>query len=307
MKKLLAIVGPTGSGKSQLGLILANRLDGEIISADSRQIYRFLDIGTSKPSRSDQEKIPHHFIDSLDPREEYSAGAYGREARGTIMEIAGRNKQPILVGGSGLYVKAVIDGFFDGPGKDVELRNQLETRLKEGGSSALLANLQKVDPESAATMDASKPRRIIRALEVFYITGKPLSEFHKEQSSAAPFETVEFGIQWERSRLYERIDQRVEAMLEQGLVDEVRRLKSDGYDRKLNALNSVGYKEVFDYFDGDIDYEEMIESMKRNTRRFAKRQLTWFRADKRIKWITIDDSTPLERVADRVAQAFLAG
>ena len=307
MKKLLAIVGPTGSGKSQLGLILANRLDGEIISADSRQIYRFLDIGTSKPSRSDQEKIPHHFIDSLDPREEYSAGAYGREARGTIMEIAGRNKQPILVGGSGLYVKAVIDGFFDGPGKDVELRNQLETRLKEGGSSALLANLKKVDPESAATMDASKPRRIIRALEVFYITGKPLSEFHKEQSSAAPFETVEFGIQWERSRLYERIDQRVEAMLEQGLVDEVRRLKSDGYDRKLNALNSVGYKEVFDYFDGDIDYEEMIESMKRNTRRFAKRQLTWFRADKRIKWITIDDSTPLERVADRVAQAFLAG
>ena len=307
MKKLLAIVGPTGSGKSQLGLILANRLDGEIISADSRQIYRFLDIGTSKPSRSDQEKIPHHFIDSLDPREEYSAGAYGREARGTIIEIAGRNKQPILVGGSGLYVKAVIDGFFDGPGKDVELRNQLETRLKEGGSSALLANLKKVDPESAATMDASKPRRIIRALEVFYITGKPLSEFHKEQSSAAPFETVEFGIQWERSRLYERIDQRVEAMLEQGLVDEVRRLKSDGYDRKLNALNSVGYKEVFDYFDGDIDYEEMIESMKRNTRRFAKRQLTWFRADKRIKWITIDDSTPLERVADRVAQAFLAG
>lgn len=307
MKKLLAIVGPTGSGKSQLGLILANRLDGEIISADSRQIYRFLDIGTSKPSRSDQEKIPHHFIDSLDPREEYSAGAYGREARGTIIEIGGRNKQPILVGGSGLYVKAVIDGFFDGPGKDVELRNQLETRLKEGGSSALLANLKKVDPESAATMDASKPRRIIRALEVFYITGKPLSEFHKEQSSAAPFETVEFGIQWERSRLYERIDQRVEAMLEQGLVDEVRRLKSDGYDRKLNALNSVGYKEVFDYFDGDIDYEEMIESMKRNTRRFAKRQLTWFRADKRIKWITIDDSTPLERVADRVAQAFLAG
>ena len=307
MKKLLAIVGPTGSGKSQLGLILANRLDGEIISADSRQIYRFLDIGTSKPSRSDQEKIPHHFIDSLDPREEYSAGAYGREARGTIIEIAGRNKQPILVGGSGLYVKAVIDGFFDGPGKDVELRNQLETRLKEGGSSALLANLQKVDPESAATMDASKPRRIIRALEVFYITGKPLSEFHKEQSSAAPFETVEFGIQWERSRLYERIDQRVEAMLEQGLVDEVRRLKSDGYDRNLNALNSVGYKEVFDYFDGDIDYEEMIESMKRNTRRFAKRQLTWFRADRRIKWITIDDSTPLERVADRVAQAFLAG
>ena len=307
MKKLLAIVGPTGSGKSQLGLILANRLDGEIISADSRQIYRFLDIGTSKPSRSDQEKIPHHFIDSLDPREEYSAGAYGREARGTIIEIAGRNKQPILVGGSGLYVKAVIDGFFDGPGKDVELRNQLETRLKEGGSSALLANLQKVDPESAATMDASKPRRIIRALEVFYITGKPLSEFHKEQSSAAPFETVEFGIQWERSRLYERIDQRVEAMLEQGLVDEVRRLKSDGYDRNLNALNSVGYKEVFDYFDGDIEYEEMIESMKRNTRRFAKRQLTWFRADRRIKWITIDDSTPLERVADRVAQAFLAG
>jgi tRNA dimethylallyltransferase len=304
MTKLLAIVGPTASGKSELALLLSTRLNGEIVSADSRQIYRFLDIGTSKPTKEDQKKIPHHFVDILDPTQDYNAGAFGNEARSKIGEIFGRGKQPILTGGSGLYVKAVIDGFFDGPGQDSEVRSRLEERMRAEGAEALLADLSRVDPISALLMEASKPRRIIRALEVYQITGKPLSEFHREQSVASPFETIQFGLEWGRMHLYERINKRVELMLSRGLIDEVKHLLDQGYDQSLNALNTVGYKEVFDYLRGNQSYEEMVELLKQNTRRFAKRQLTWFRRDGRIKWIKVDETTSLERIADTVVRDF---
>jgi tRNA dimethylallyltransferase len=307
MIKLLVIVGPTGSGKSDLAMLLSARLDGEIVSADSRQIYKCLDVGTSKPTQEDQKKIPHHFVDILDVKDDYNAGTYGMEARRKILEISRRSKQPILVGGSGLYIKAVIDGFFDGPGRDSELRGRLEAQLEVEGAEPLLKSLQKVDPESAALMELSKPRRIIRALEVYHSTGKPLSVFHKEQSSKPDFESVQVGIEWRRTLLYERINRRVEFMLSRGLIEEVKRLRTQGFDRDLNALNTVGYKEAFEYLDGELSYEEMVELIKRNTRRYAKRQLTWFRADKRIKWIKQVENGSLEQMADAVEEEFGTG
>lgn len=300
MTKLLAIVGPTCSGKSELALELATRLNGEIISADSRQIYKFLDIGTSKPSVQDRTRVPHHFVDTLDPSEEYSAGAFGIDARKTIEEIVTRHHQPILVGGSGLYIKSVIDGFFDGPAKDKELRRQLEERLEIEGPASLLESLRRVDPVTAASMELSKPRRIIRALEVYYTTGRPLSDHHKHQPKAEWVECIQIGIDWPRAELYKRIEYRVDIMLARGLVDEVRRLRSLGFEQMQNSLNSVGYKEVFDFLDGKVSQEEMVTLIKRNTRRFAKRQLTWFRADKRIRWVKAGAGGNVGELADIV-------
>ncbi len=297
MSKLLAIVGPTCSGKSALAMILASRLHGEIVSADSRQIYKYLDIGTSKPSLEDRRNVPHHFVDMLDPAEEYSAGTFGVEARKTIEEIVSRHRQPILVGGSGLYVKGVIDGFFEGPAKDPEVREMLEERLRNEGGQGLLETLQRVDPVSAVAMDSSKPRRIIRALEVFYITGKPISQHHREQPRTMWMECVQVGIEWPRADLYARIDNRVDRMFDQGLLEEVKQLQAKGFKRTLNALNSVGYKEVFDFLEGKTSQDEMVALIKRNTRRFAKRQLTWFRADKRMRWIKADSQTEVQELA----------
>ncbi len=291
MPKLLAIVGPTASGKSLISLLLADQLGGEIVSADSRQIYKYLDIGTAKPSLEDRRKVPHHFIDILEPNQDYNAGQFGIEARLRIQEIISRGKVPILVGGSGLYVKAVVDGFFEGPGKDPEIRLQLENRLKEEGGASLLHTLLKVDPASAMTMETSKPRRIIRALEVFYITGKKLSEFHREQSTPPPFNAVQVGLMWRRESLYERINERVDWMFSEGLIDEVERLRAMGYSVTLNSLNTVGYKEVYEFLQGQQTKEKAIELIKRNSRRFAKRQLTWFRSDQRINWIRADEGS----------------
>ncbi len=285
--RILALVGPTASGKTSVSLLLAELLNGEIVSADSRQIYRRLDIGTAKPSLADRKRAKHHFIDILDPQEEYSAGQFGKDAARVIRTILRRGKVPILVGGSGLYVKAVIDGLFKGPGKDPEIREGLTAQWETEGIEGLLNTLRKVDPVTVAEMREVTPRRVIRALEVYYITGKPLSKFHADREREGDFDAIQFGLEWERKELYDRINRRVDQMIGDGLVDEVRALKKLGYDRRLNALNTVGYKEVFDYLDGLLDYDEMVVLIKQNTRQFAKRQLTWFRADKRIRWIAM--------------------
>jgi tRNA dimethylallyltransferase len=297
--RVLALVGPTASGKTPLGVLLADRLKGEIVSADSRQVYKYLDIGTAKPTREQRNQIRHHFIDILEPTEEYSAGQYGREALRTIKRILQRGRLPILVGGSGLYVRAVIDGLFEGPGKDPEIRFMLEERLKNEGAASLLEQLKNVDPESARTIPPSKPRRILRALEVYFITGKPLSRFHAEQQRQSEVEFIQFGLDWDRKELYERIERRVDRMMEEGFLDEVRNLRKMGLNPSLNALNSVGYKELFDYLDGKLRLDEAVGLIKRNTRRFAKRQLTWFRPDTRIRWITMQGKS-LEEVATRI-------
>ncbi len=302
LPRVLAIVGPTASGKTPLSVLVAEQLNGEIVSADSRQIYRHLDIGTAKPTREELKRIRHHFIDILNPTEEYSAGQYGTEARRTVQQILRRGRTPILTGGSGLYLKAVIDGLFEGPGKDPDLRYRLEQQVKTEGAESLYETLKRIDPVSAEKTSPTKPRRIIRALEVYYATGTPISRFHIEQKREPSFAFVQVGLDWERKELYQRINDRVEGMMLRGFVEEVERLREMGFERTSNALNTVGYKEMFDYLEGNVSLEEAVELMKRNTRRFAKRQLTWFRADKRIAWLKVNGQTSFEKLADRVAK-----
>jgi tRNA dimethylallyltransferase len=304
LPRVLVIVGPTASGKTPLALLVAERLTGEVISADSRQVYRYLTIGTAKPSSLDLKRICHHCVDILDPSEEYNAGLFGEDATIIIRDIVHRNHTPILVGGSGLYLKAVIDGLFSGPGKDAETRFQLEERLKNEGAESLLEVLQHVDPVSGEKMSPTKPRRIIRALEVYYATGKPISEFHAEQERKPEFNFIQMGLAWERKELYERIDTRVGLMIEQGLVREVEELQKKGFAKTLNALNTVGYKEIFDYLEGRMSLQEAGSLIKRNTRRFAKRQLTWFRADKRIHWLSVNGQTDFKKLAEKIVRLF---
>jgi tRNA dimethylallyltransferase len=304
MSHVLAIVGPTASGKTALSILLAEKLRGEIISADSRQIYKFLNIGTAKPTPEDFHRVPHHFIDILDPDQEYNAAEYGQQARSKIEELLKRGIQPIIVGGSGLYVRAIIDGLFKGPGKDSEIREQLEKDAQRFGTEMLFEKLKQIDPVSAAKMDASKVRRVVRALEVYYTTGKPISDLHSVQETKVPFEVLQYALEWERKTLYDRINRRIDEMMEKGLVEEVRELKTRGYLPGMNALNTVGYKETFDFIDGKLTKEEMVRLIKQNSRRFAKRQLTWFRADKRVRWISVNERTNWNEIAEIIQKEF---
>ncbi|MCX6143885.1 MAG: tRNA (adenosine(37)-N6)-dimethylallyltransferase MiaA [Ignavibacteriales bacterium] len=301
--RILAIVGPTASGKTSLALSIAKKRGVEVVSADSRQIFKYLDIGTAKPSIAERTEVKHHFIDLLEPSCEYNAGQFGHDGREVVTEILKKKKLPLLVGGSGLYVRAVIDGLFDGPGKDLEIRMMLEDQLQSEGLDALLNALRMVDPLTAERMREITPRRVIRALEVYRVTGKPISQLHSEENFTPGFEAYQVGLLWERKELYQRIDKRVEAMISAGLEDEVKSLISKGYDRHLNALNTVGYKEVFEHMAGIHSHEEMIELIKRNTRRFAKRQMTWFRRDQRIRWMRVSGDDWLERVTQTVLEA----
>jgi tRNA dimethylallyltransferase len=292
-----AIVGPTASGKSALGILLAKLLHGEIISADSRQIYRYVNIGTAKPFTEELHRIPHHFIDIFNPDQDFNAAEFGLQARVKIKELINQGKPPIIVGGSGLYIRALIDGFFEGPGKNPEIRVQLEDEARRLGVNVLFEKLKKVDPVSAAKMDATKLRRVIRALEVYYTMKKPISELQSTQRTPAPFKVVQYGLEWERKALYARINQRVDDMLKRGLIDEARGIIAQGFSPGINALNTVGYKEVFNFIEGNSTDEEMVRLIKQNTRHFAKRQLTWFRADKRIRWISVHEKTDWNQIA----------
>jgi tRNA dimethylallyltransferase len=301
---ILCIVGPTASGKTTLALLVAKKINSEIISTDSRQVYHHLNIGTAKPTAKELEQVPHHFISFVDLNKEYNAGEFGLQARSKIQDILNRHKCPILVGGSGLYLRAVIDGLFNGPGKNEEVRRKLEEERLKYGASYLYDKLMNVDQLSAKKMDETKVRRVIRALEVYYTTGKPLSELHKNQKTETLFNFKQFGLAWERQILYQRIEQRVEKMIELGLIQEVQKLKEQGYNSSINALNTVGYKEVLNYLDGLITKETMIDLIKKNTRNFAKRQMTWFRADKRIRWIQVYEKTDWNDIAEQVVTEF---
>ena len=221
-----------------------------------------------------------------------------------LKDVFDRGKVPILVGGSGLYIKSAIDGLFGGPGRDPEIRARLEDQLRTGGLEPLLDTLGKVDPIVLQRMKEITPRRVIRALEVFFIAGKPLSEYHSEQEKIPDYQAIQFGLEWERKELYSRINHRVDRMISDGLMDEVQELVGMGYDRHLNALNTVGYKEVFDYLEGTVNLETMIELIKRNTRRFAKRQITWFKADKRIRQIPMMETHDLAAAARRITDGY---
>jgi tRNA dimethylallyltransferase len=303
-RKVLVLIGPTASGKTPVSLQIARQLDAEILSADSRQMYQLMDIGTAKPTPEERGTIKHYFIDDRMPDEDFSAGMFGKLGREIIDDVLKRKKAPLVVGGSGLYLQALIDGLFDGPSADDEFQQYIWQRMEEEGSEKLLAELKRIDPESAKGMLPSNKKRIVRALEVYHLTGIPLSEMQKQSRISISFMPVFVGLNWERALLYDRINKRVDAMMEAGLVDEVKNLLAKGYSRKTNALQTVGYREVFDFLDGKATEKRMVELIKQNSRRYAKRQLTWFRHDERIRWFDVESDKEFEKVAKDIVIYF---
>ncbi len=299
-KEVIVLVGPTGVGKTALSSILAEKLPVEIISADSRQIYKYLNIGTAKPSPQLLSCIPHQFVDILELHEYYSAGRFGQEARQVIKEIFLRKNVPLVVGGSGLYVKALSEGFFSEDVQNFKVRELLRKRLEKEGSLSLYKDLERVDPESASRIHTNNGKRIIRALEVYLSTGECLSELHRKKIPLPDFTVRKFGLLKERRNLYQAINERVEQMFREGLIAEVAGILDMGYEKNLNSLNTVGYKEVINYLEGLIDYETCMEQVKKNSRNYAKRQLTWFRADQNIRWFMLDNRTGLHDVAAEI-------
>ena len=302
--KLLCLLGPTAVGKTEIAIQLAQHLDAEIISVDSRQIYRQMDIGTAKPTPEEQQAARHHLIDCVDISRPFSVADYQSLADTAIADIQNRGKQVLLVGGAGLYFRAIVDGLFEGPGADPALRKRLEEEAAQFGVDALHKRLQTYDPESAERIHPNNLVRVIRALEVYELTGTPMSELQQQwhpNKQRYPF--IAFGLTMPRALLYRRIEQRVDVMLANGLIAEVESLLASGYARNSVALQSFGYRELIAYLDGDCTYLEAISQLKQNTRRFAKRQLTWFRKDTRIEWLD-RESTPgivaflLEKIGD---------
>ncbi len=290
--KLLCLLGPTAIGKTEIAIQLAQRLNAEIVSVDSRQIYRQMDIGTAKPTHEEQQTARHHLIDCVDIAQPFSVAEFQTLADNTIADIQNRGKQVLLVGGAGLYFRAIVDGLFQGPAADASLRKRLEQEAAQHGVDVLHKRLRTCDPESADRIHPNNLVRVIRALEVYELTGTPMSELQQQwhpDNQRYPF--VAFGLTIPRELLYRRIEQRVDVMLTHGLITEVESLLTAGYSRDCYALQSFGYKELIAYLDGKCTYDEAVEQLKQNTRRFAKRQLTWFRKDKRIAWVD-RESTP---------------
>lgn len=302
MIPLLAIVGPTAVGKSQTALILAREMGGEIISADSRKIYKYMDIGTAKPTEEERRKVPHHLLNLIEPHEEFSAGRFREEAEKVITQVHQRGNVPILVGGSGLYLRAVTDGLFSGPQANKDRRKKLKEEAREFGSLYLHARLKEIDPLAASRIHPHDLVRIIRALETYEETGRPISSLQSEgrQGRDKLYNLTIIGLNRLRPNLYQRIEQRVDMMFARGLVDEVRNLLERGYHENLVSMQGLGYKEVCGYLHGRYGEEEAVRLLKRNTRRYAKRQLTWFKKDKRIQWLDVSEDENEKEIIERI-------
>lgn len=280
-KILWSIVGPTGIGKTALSIELAKNLKTEIISCDSRQFYKELKIGTAAPSSEELSLVPHHFIGNLSIAQDYSVGDFEKDALIKINELFNKYDQLIMVGGSGLYEKAVNEGLDNFPDIDTKVRENLMVEIQEKGLSYLQEELKKNDPEYYSQVDYNNPQRVMRALEIFRGTGKPYSSFRKNLVEKRNFTSVKIGLTASRDLIYDRINKRVDLMMEKGLLEEVISLQSY---RHKNALQTVGYKELFDYLDGNSSLEFAIDEIKKNSRRYAKRQLTWYRRDESVNW-----------------------
>ncbi|MFH1015279.1 MAG: tRNA (adenosine(37)-N6)-dimethylallyltransferase MiaA, partial [Nitrospirota bacterium] len=288
MNKVIILLGPTGVGKTEVSILLAKALGTEIISADSMQIYRGMDIGTAKPSEEQRMSIKHHMIDIISPSEPYSVGRYIEDVTPVIDELHRKGKIPIVAGGTGLYIKAMTRGIFSGPSADWKLREELAS-LEEGQSGALYSYLQELDPEAASKIMPADTRRIIRALEVCLKTQKGISEFQQKLTTPLPYEFIKIGLKRDRKELYRMLEERVDKMIEAGLIEEVKKLTSLVSNSKLQTPNfelscmqAIGYKEIAMYLNGEIPFEEAIRLIKRNTKRYSKRQFTWFKKEEDI-------------------------
>ena len=287
MNTLIILTGPTAAGKTQLSIALAHAINGEIISADSMQVYRHMDIGSAKVTKEEMEGVPHHLIDVLEPAEEFNVVLFQKMARQAAEEIESRGHIPILVGGTGFYIQALLYNIdFAENDEDRRLRRSLEEIAKEQGASALYEKLRAVDPESCEIIHANNVKRVIRAIEFYEKTGKKISAHNREQrQNISPYRFAYFVLNDDREKIYRQIDQRVDLMMERGLVEEVRALRAMGCSRGMVSMQGLGYKEILSYLEGEISQEEAVYMIKRDTRHFAKRQLTWFKREKEVTWI----------------------
>ncbi len=304
----IAIVGATASGKSRLALAIALEFEGEIISCDALQVYRHMNVGTAKPTPAQQAAIPHHMVDLRDPGEDFSAGDYQRLGRRALSLIAQRRRLPVVAGGTGFYLRALIEGLFEGPGRSDILRERLHRIIRRRGSDCLHRVLLRADPRSAARIGPRDGARIVRALEVLWTTGTPLSSWQdRSRDALTGFRWLKLGITWPREELYQRIDRRVEAMFAGGFPEEVRFLLGR-FPRDIHAFKAIGYRQCATYLDGTWTLEQAIIDTQRETRRYAKRQLTWFRSDTEIVWLNGgEDFASLSERASEIVRRFLAG
>ena len=307
--KLVVITGPTASGKTALGVMLAQRLGGEVVSADSMQIYRGMDIGTAKPTPEEMQGVPHHMIDIADPTENYSVSRYAAEATACVDDILARGKLPIVVGGTGLYIDSLIAGrtFADGTA-DTALRQELSERYDEIGGEGLLGELRKFDPERAAKLHPADKKRIVRAMEVYILTGRTITQ-HDAETRAVPlrYDAAKIALTFaDRQDLYACIDRRVDAMMQQGLLDEVRALLAAGIPADCTAMQAIGYKEAVAAVRGEATAQEAADAIRLASRQYAKRQLTWLRRDAQLFWLR-HEKTPDMDLACRRSTQFLAG
>ena len=285
--KLLVIAGPTATGKTALAVDVAGLIGGEVVSADSMQVYRGMNIGTAKPTLEEKRGIPHHLIDVVAPDQEYSVAVYQKQARECISQIQTRGKIPVLTGGTGLYIRSVIDDYdFTEVLRDDELRAGLLEEAEKNGSAVLFRRLTEIDSKAAERLHPKDTRRIVRALEVYYLTGKPISASWRLENKEPLYDLVFLGLSMDRQDLYRRIEDRTDSMIIAGFVEEVQGLLDNGYSADLSSMQGLGYKEILAYLSGTVSMEETVALIKRNTRRFAKRQLTWFRRDQRIIWLS---------------------
>ncbi|MFC2950035.1 tRNA (adenosine(37)-N6)-dimethylallyltransferase MiaA [Virgibacillus sediminis] len=295
VQTIIAIVGPTAVGKTKLGIEAAKRLNGEIISGDSMQIYKGMDIGTAKATKEEMEGIPHHMLDIKDPDEEFSVADFQQYVRGYIDEITARGKLPIIVGGSGLYIQSVLyDYQFTDQKRDPALTAHYENIIAEEGIDPLYSKLKKVDPEQANKIHPNNHRRVIRALEIYQTTGQTMTDYLNRQQSSNLYNHLLIGLDMERELLYQRINDRVDKMLEHGLVSEVQRLYKEGY-KNSQSMKAIGYKEIIPFIEGKQSLEECATVLKRNSRRYAKRQYTWFKNKLEVNWYKVDPETINER------------
>ncbi len=302
--KIILICGPTGVGKTALSLKLADRFRGGIVGADSMQIYRYMDIGTAKPSIEERNRIPHFMIDIVTPDVDYDAARFCREGRAAVYDLCGRSRIPFVVGGTGFYIKTLIHGLFDAAPHDDGIRGKLWEASEKEGAERLYQRLVSHDPVSAARIHPNDTYRVIRALEVCMLTGKPMSRYQDAHGFGDDlFNVLKICLNLDREILYKRIDERVKQMIEEGLIDEVKKLLSMGYTKETRSMQALGYRHVLAYLAGRTDFDEMVDTLRRDTRHYAKRQLTWFRKDREIKWYSPDD---VDQVGERI-RLFLKG
>ena len=304
MNKIICIAGPTASGKTALGVALAKALNGEVVSCDSMQIYRRMDIGTAKPTIDEMEGIPHHMIDVADPDEDFSVSRYCEMAGPIVDDILARGKTAIIAGGTGLYMDSLIKGNDFAPFPSTGMREKLEAQADREGMESMLALLQSIDPDASAKLHLSDRKRIIRALEVYYETGETITAHNLKTQAIPPrYNPLWLGLDFaDRAELYRRIDLRVSIMLEQGLVDEIKTLLSSGIPEKCTAMQAIGYKEFVAALEGQCTIEEAADEVRKSSRHYAKRQLTWFRRNKNIHWLTRDTGESAEEIINRARQ-----